>query len=377
MKKLFILLCCILFSFSLLLAGGKQYTITGRVGTFGAPAKAYFIRSLEDQFSIDSCDVKNGSFTFTGFTEYPFLAQIMFNPNGGGIHAAGGDVLTFYVDPGIVEINGVNSISNAEVSGSATNDLNRQFEKELESVRQRADQLQATYKNATADQLQSKQFTDSLNKEFAELQNVYNNTALNFILKHPKSILGVYMLQSELNVNPTNPNVETVFNQLSEEVRNSKPGKKLAAHIERYKPLSIGQTVPDFTMKDIADRTVSISDFRGKYLLLVFWSPECDHCKNEIPNLVKNYKLFKDKGFSILGVAIEAENKRQQWINIVTQNSMEWANVSDLKLWNSEILNIFKIYTIPFNYLIDPNGKIISRQLYGDDLTKVLSDIIP
>jgi thiol-disulfide isomerase/thioredoxin len=136
----------------------------------------------------------------------------------------------------------------------------------------------------------------------------------------------------------------------------------------------VGKTVPDLVMPDLNGKDLSISSFRGKYLLIDFWASWCGPCRMENPNVVKAYNDFKGKNFIILGVSLDKD--KDSWKKAIGQDHLSWPQMSDLKYWNSQAVETFGFQGIPFNVLVDPSGKVIAQELRGDDLTAKLKQVL-
>jgi len=134
---------------------------------------------------------------------------------------------------------------------------------------------------------------------------------------------------------------------------------------------SIGSIAPDFTLTSIDNKSISLRDFRGKYVLIDFWASWCVPCRGENPNVVAAYKEFKDKNFTVLGVSLDSD--KNKWQQAVTMDSLLWQHVSELRGWESTVAMVYGVRSIPSNFLIDPSGKIIAMNLRGGDLIKTLS----
>jgi peroxiredoxin len=136
----------------------------------------------------------------------------------------------------------------------------------------------------------------------------------------------------------------------------------------------IGKSVPEMVMQDVNGKDVSISSFRGKYLLIDFWASWCGPCRMENPNVVKAFNDFKGKNFTILGVSLDKD--KESWKKAIAQDHLAWTQMSDLKYWNSQAVETFGFQGIPFNVLVDPSGKVVAQELRGEDLDSKLKQVL-
>jgi thiol-disulfide isomerase/thioredoxin len=194
-----------------------------------------------------------------------------------------------------------------------------------------------------------------------------------FIQNHPNSLLSTYLLS--VNAPVFGGDTTTIlYERLTAKMKRSFHGKRTAEFLRLNRSVKIGQRSIDFTEKNVEGREVSLSDFRGKVVLLEFWGSWCPPCRYGNPELVQIYREFKDKGFEIFGVA--ADENRREWVKAVRQDSLPWENVSELKGMRDKAVLIYGVSYYPSSFLIDRNGIVIARDLRGNALRKKLQSIL-
>jgi peroxiredoxin len=138
----------------------------------------------------------------------------------------------------------------------------------------------------------------------------------------------------------------------------------------------VGKQAPEIALPDVNGKQVTLSSYRGKYVLVDFWASWCNPCRLENPTVVKAFKKFKDKNFTILGVSLDQPDGKDAWVAAIMKDNLTWTHVSDLKYWQSMVVPLYNIESIPFNVLVDPDGKVIAQALHGSQLEAKLSEVL-
>lgn len=178
----------------------------------------------------------------------------------------------------------------------------------------------------------------------------------------------------------TNAEVAAMITSLAGRFPSHQGVAAVSAMIQQQQPSSkgvIGQTAPEFSLPDPNGKSISLSSFRGKYVLVDFWASWCKPCRMENPVVVAAYQQYKNRNFTVLGVSLDQPGGKDDWMNAVMKDGLTWTQVSDLKFWDSPVVSLYRITGIPYNVLIDPTGKIIAESLRGEDLGATLGQVLP
>jgi len=370
-----VLMIAALFGHAVLFAQDKSFTIQGSVEQLQKPAKIYICMKSHGSNKIDSADVKEGKFVLNGIVDEPTMAYLVLkvqDPNmentGHGKH----DLLTVFIEKGTLTVTTQDSISKATVTGSAANDDYIKLNELLKDVTSQLKELQQL--NRQLYMAKDEEGIRKLEPRFDELEATQNKIMGDYLRNNTGSPIALFVLgqYAGYDINPAE--IEPIYNKLSKSLRNTPTGKEFAGWLAVAKKTSVGKPVMDFIQPDAEGKNVSLTSFNGKYVLIDFWASWCGPCRAENPNVIRAYSKFKDKGFDVLAVSLDDE--KEKWLAAVQADDLSWTNVSDLKGWKNAAAELYGIRAIPQNLLVDPQGKIVARNLRGDALEKKLEEMI-
>lgn len=342
-----------------------SYKLTVKLS--GATGKAYLTQRVNGAWmKRDSSDLKNGEYAFKGSLKNPEMFYLAVGSQR--------DRLPFFLENSVITITGAaDSLSKAKVSGSAVQD-------ELNALHEKLDQIDAKamalYKESKEREKEgAKAKADSLMALSDSIFSQSDNLQKDYIKAHPDSWVSPYLL-GRIYYEMDADALDSYLKALNPKLDSVNTIITLKQRVDKLKALAVGQPAPDFTMNDPQGNPVKLSDIYKKntYTLVDFWASWCGPCRRENPNVVAIYEKYKGKGFSVFGVSLDTD--KDKWLKAIADDKLTWDQVSDLQGWKNEAAALYAVNSIPSNLLLDKDGKIVGRNLRGEDLAKEMASLL-
>lgn len=313
----------------------------------------------------DSTTIMKGKFQLTGKTDMPELRVVAMGPSQ--------MVAQFFAENGTMTLQAYSdSLDKSVVNGSKSNEEFKIYQRELMSLSKDVQVTQQRYMSA-----QSGGDQEGMKKAQIDYEAMVQNLAVyakNFIREHRKSVVSPLVALIQFGQTIKASEIDTLIAFLDPSVHGSIYINELNKIADKMRAADIGSMAPDFTMPTPGGSTFTLSSTRGKYVMIDFWAAWCQPCRHENPNVVAMYSKYKDKGFDIVGVSLDRE--KDAWIKAIADDQLVWHQVSDLKFWQSEVAQKYGVTAIPCTFLLDKAGKIIAKNLRGEELAQKLEELM-
>jgi peroxiredoxin len=367
MRKL-ILLLLIFLPFAVFSQAGK-FVIKGKIADLNSPATLYL---LCHGSITDSAKLKDGIFEFDGQIDQPSTAYLTLNKSGGGFTSD--NFVKFYVEAGEIKVSSSDILSEAHITGTKNNDDAERYRALMQPLEKRDSELETKDTGATEAQKSSPAFLQELSIANKQLESERKAVNKQFILNNPSLLVSLDALYSYAQYSGYD-DIAALYDKLSPEIKNSREGLTYARTLQRMSAVAVGRIAPDFELPDTNGKLISLSSFKGKYVLLDFWASWCPVCREGNPGILKTYDAFKDKNFTVLGVSLDKADGKSAWLTAIHHDGLKWTQVSELKFWYGKVVKQYNLTALPTNLLIDPDGKIIALDLDGTELAAKLTEV--
>jgi peroxiredoxin len=343
-----------------------SFTISGTITNPGSLKKIYLIKQDSAKISvIDSTNLSDqGKFQFKYAAPYANLYEIRVGGTVFDLIAQNGDQIDF-------STNLTDKTKTYQVTGSEDSQKIKEFNKLYNVYADQRTTLSSEYEEkAQALGKESDSLISIYMPKFQAITNAFSDKVLQFVDQNKFSMAGVYAI-SALDPNKYEQQQVAYAEAIKGHFKDNPSVQAFITKMMEIKPVTVGQPAPDFTVGGLDGKPIKLSDYKGKYVMLDFWASWCAPCRHENPNVVKQYAIYKPKGLNILGISLDVDHGA--WQQAVTHDNLSWAHGSDLKNFEGPTERLYHIEAIPSNYILNPDGVIIAKNLTGADLEEFLN----
>lgn len=267
------------------------------------------------------------------------------------------------------------SIQASKVTGGKENKLLYSYLDHIQELNKKVMQIRTDLRTQ-ATTTRDSTIMVQLQKEEEALRNSDLAYKKKIAKENPENFVSILVLTDMLNMGAPANDVKELFENLSENIKQTSIAKPLKENLDKRSTVEIGSKAPAFKAPNPQGEEISLNDVLGKVTLIDFWAAWCKPCRVENPNVVKVYNKYHDKGFNIIGVSLDRAGQKDKWIQAIKDDNLTWNQVSNLQFWNDPVAELYNVRAIPAAFLLDENGVIVATNLRGDALDAKVKEIL-
>lgn len=367
-------LSCLSLATPAVKAQEASFTLTLKIAHVLPEYKAFlYYKTGPESMGLDSAAFVNGQFEIRGKTLRPQKAILFLAAgNKASILDATKERIPVYLESGHIVVTAGQRLTGSKLSGTSLNTEYQGYSDVVNSFTPRLDSLKTKYRMANFQK--DTAALRVLTPRFGLLEKETKKAEEDYFLAHLDSPVSLDWLKNTINLAQHKSSAVALYDKMSKRMKKSPNGIEYSELLKSTQSVEIGNSAPDFTAKNSKKEAVTLSSFRGKYVLLDFWASWCGPCRKENPNVLKVYNSYQSKNFTVVGLSLD--DSESAWLRAVDKDALPWTQLLDRASGKTTVSQLYGISAIPNNFLIDPQGKIIATNLRGEALEKALANLL-